>query len=74
MKKLFVIITIFGLCGVLGCGHTNPNSPALTNRDVNKVIQKMTDLMLHDVTNPPLASRFFAYTCLAGYEVVSEND
>lgn len=33
----------------------------------------MTGLMIHDVTNPPLAARFFAYSCLAGYEVVSEN-
>jgi hypothetical protein len=30
--------------------------------------------MIHDVTNPPLAARFFSYTCLAGYEVVAEND
>ncbi|GGH00046.1 hypothetical protein GCM10007352_01200 [Mucilaginibacter phyllosphaerae] len=30
--------------------------------------------MVHDVTNPPLAARFFAYTCLAGYEVVAQND
>jgi hypothetical protein len=34
----------------------------------------MSAIMIHDVTNPPLAARFFAYTCLAGYEVVSEND
>lgn len=34
----------------------------------------MTDLMVHDVTNPPLAARFFSYACLAGYEVVSQND
>ncbi len=34
----------------------------------------MMDLMIHDVTNPPLASRFFSYACLAGYEVVSENN
>jgi hypothetical protein len=34
----------------------------------------MTDIMLHDITNPPLAARFFAYTCLAGYEVVVQND
>ncbi len=34
----------------------------------------MMDIMIHDVTNPPLAARFFSYTCLAGYEVVAEND
>lgn len=38
------------------------------------VVNNMTDLMVHDVTNPPLAARFFAYCMLAGYEVVSKND
>ncbi len=30
--------------------------------------------MIHDVTNPPLAARFFSYATLAGYEVVAQND
>ena len=30
--------------------------------------------MVNDVTNPPLAARFFSYACLAGYEIVSQND
>jgi hypothetical protein len=34
----------------------------------------MTDVMIHDITNPPLAARFFAYSCLAAYEVVALND
>jgi hypothetical protein len=34
----------------------------------------MSDLMVHDVTNPPLAARFFSYACLAGYEIVSQNN
>lgn len=34
----------------------------------------MTRLMLHDVTNPPLAARFYAYATLAGYVVLSQHD
>lgn len=34
----------------------------------------MTEVMIHDVTNPPLAARFFAYSCLSGYEILAEND
>ena len=44
------------------------------NEEINNVITKMTDIMVHDVTNPPLAARFFSYACLAGYEVVSQKD
>ncbi|MEO6730383.1 MAG: vanadium-dependent haloperoxidase [Ferruginibacter sp.] len=46
-------------------------SPPFNNKDISAIITKMTDIMLHDITNPPLAARFFSYTCLAGYEVVS---
>lgn len=42
--------------------------------DVAQVTAQMTDVMVHDVTNPPLAARFFAYACLAGHEVVSQYD
>lgn len=56
-----------------GCGKKQV-PPALTSADITKVIDHMTVIMIHDVTNPPLAARFFSYTCLAGYEVVSEND
>lgn len=38
------------------------------------VVNYMTELMIHDVTNSPLAARFYAYSMLAGYEVVSKND
>ncbi|GAA5224952.1 hypothetical protein GCM10025777_55830 [Membranihabitans marinus] len=41
---------------------------------VADVISTMTDIMVHDITNPPLAARFFAYACLAGYEVMSFKD
>jgi hypothetical protein len=48
--------------------------PAFSSNDQAKIITTMTDIMIQDITNPPLAARFFAYTCLAGYEVVSEYD
>src|SRR6185437_1277824 len=65
----FLILVLF----TGGCSKNKP-APKLVAKDVTKVINKMTELMVHDVTNPPLAARFFAYSCLAGYEVVSENN
>ncbi|MEO6229502.1 MAG: vanadium-dependent haloperoxidase [Ferruginibacter sp.] len=44
------------------------------NEDISNVIAKMTDIMVHDITNPPLAARFFSYACLSGYEIVSQNN
>ena len=48
--------------------------PEFTADDIGHIISQMTDVMVHDITNPPLAARFFSYACLAGYEVVAEHD
>ncbi len=48
--------------------------PELRNKDIAKVLEEMTQLMIHDVTNPPLAARFYSYTCLSGYTVMALND
>lgn len=59
------------LCAACKRGSSNKH---LNNSDLSKVITQMTEVMVHDVTSPPLAARFYAYTCLASYEVVSQND
>jgi hypothetical protein len=41
---------------------------------IGQVTMQMTDVMVHDVTNPPLGARFYSYACLAGYEVVAQNE
>lgn len=56
-----------------GCKN-NTQTPVLESHEINKVIDRMTDIMIHDITNPPLAARFYAYACLAGYEVVVQHD
>lgn len=72
MRKFFVAFATILLMTVgSGC---RKRQPVLTNDDVGRVIAQMTDIMIHDVTNPPLAARFFAYTCLAGYEIVQHED
>jgi hypothetical protein len=72
-RKAFLISTLFA-AAILYNSCKKQAQPALTSADITKVIDKMTVVMIHDVTNPPLAARFFSYTCLAGYEVVAEND
>ena len=57
-----------------GCKHNETKTPVLATQEIQNVIHRMTDIMVHDITNPPLAARFFSYTCLAGYEVVAQND
>lgn len=73
MKRAFKLIA-FGLLVMLGGCRTGNHNQHLSEREVGRIINQMTAVMVHDVTNPPLASRFYAYACLAGYEVVSQNN
>jgi len=73
-KKALVLIVLF-VATILNNGcKKKQTQPVLTAGDITKVIDQMSGIMIHDITNPPLAARFFSYTCLAGYEIVSEND
>ena len=59
---------------VFGCAKKQKHTSNLENKEISALMGEMSSLMIHDVTNPPLATRFFSYACLAGYEVVSQND
>lgn len=72
MTRFLIIIAITAE-SICSCRQHSENIK-LSNKDVSNVIKEMTELMVHDVTNPPLAARFFSYACLAGYEVVAENN
>ena len=72
MTKSFSIALI--TFTLYSCKNTETKTPVLEAPEIQNVIRHMTDIMVHDITNPPLAARFFSYTCLAGYEVVAQND
>jgi PAP2 superfamily len=74
MRNCFYVALMLLFVCVSSCKHSTTNLPKLTGNDISHVITRMTELMIHDVTNPPLAARFFSYACLSGYEIVSQND
>ncbi|PSR54715.1 haloperoxidase [Adhaeribacter arboris] len=71
MKK--ILSFLFSLMVIMACGRKKSEG-SFKSQQISQVLSKMTDIMVHDVTNPPLAARFFSYACLAGYEVVAQND
>jgi hypothetical protein len=70
-KHIYICLLLFSL---FACTKKAPTSPEITAQDISKVITQMTDVMIHDVSNPPLAARFFAYTCLAAHEVIALHE
>lgn len=74
MRKAFLTGWCFALL-MQGCTDNKMRHQFVAaSQDVSYVVSSMTALMIHDVTNPPLASRFYSYAMLAGYEVVAENN
>lgn len=41
---------------------------------VHRSVKKITDLIVHDIFSPPVASRIYAYSSIAGYEALIPQD
>jgi hypothetical protein len=41
---------------------------------VQQQVWSLTEVMYHDVVNPPAAARFYSYSILTGYEIISQLD
>ncbi|MET0300660.1 MAG: vanadium-dependent haloperoxidase [Flavitalea sp.] len=74
MIKKHLLYLAFVILVFTSCENKKSEHQVLHNNQVGRLVNKMGDIMLHDVTNPPLAARFFSYTFLAGYEILSQND
>lgn len=69
MKKLILLLVLLSL----GCQKDNSPievSPELMHSSVDKVIE----IMIHDIFSPPVASRIFAYPNIAAYEIIAQDD
>jgi hypothetical protein len=50
--------------------RTQANKPDALHRSVKKI----TDIIVHDIFSPPVASRIYAYTTVAAYEAARHED
>lgn len=75
--RFFYLLT-FLLIGLAGC--QKPASPAEYNAKAanpeyyNSALNKLTQVVIHDIFSPPVASRIYAYANLAGYEALAPFD
>jgi len=61
---------IFSVAAFIGCDAPNPNweTEANTAEPIHASLQKITDVIVHDIFSPPQAARIYGYTSIAGYE------
>lgn len=62
------------LAVVISCNGRKEEPVVITSQDLHRSIHKVTEVMIHDIFSPPVASRIFAYPNIAAYEIVALNN
>ena len=70
MKKL---IAVFAFIFLMAC-NTVEEPINLSPNDLHNAMDKVTDIMIHDIFSPPVASRVYAYPNIAAYEIIAVED
>jgi len=72
MKKILCLLVL--LSSLISCNQKKGKELVIQGTEIDKVVLQMTEMMIHDVSNPPLAMRFFSYASLAAYDLQSTYD
>lgn len=67
--KIFIITSICLL--FISC--KKEKSIVVTTDEYHAAIENVTQIMIHDIFSPPVASRIFVYPNIAAYEVIAQN-
>ncbi|MGN6494996.1 MAG: vanadium-dependent haloperoxidase [Agriterribacter sp.] len=70
MKTKF--LSSFLLIAVFANAHTQGKAPDYL--EVRPVVFSLSMVMMHDVVNPPAASRYYAYAMAGAYEIIAQHD
>lgn len=71
MKNILTLI----LTSILIFGCASPKEPIkISPEHLHSAVDKVTQIMIHDIFSPPVASRIFAYPNIAAYEIIAQNN
>jgi PAP2 superfamily len=73
--KFSKVLLLSILVTLLACKTNNSNYQVETkNADyIHRSVKQLTDIIVHDIFSPPVASRNYVYPCIAGYEVLVQD-
>jgi len=71
MKKTLGVL--LALVTLVAC-NKNEEPIIVTTDELHMAIDKVTEIMIHDIFSPPVASRIYAYPNIAAYEIIALND
>ena len=68
-------INIIALFTILVWGCEKESKPIVVSPEAyHMAVDKVTEIMIHDIFSPPVASRIFAYPNIAAYEVIAQSN
>jgi hypothetical protein len=70
MKKQLVLLLTIAL--LISC-NKKEEPIVITSNDFHKSVDKIGEIMVHDIFSPPVASRVFAYPNIAAYEIIAQQ-
>ena len=71
-NKVYFLLFILGVI-TLSC-KDNSEPIVITPNDFHASVDKVVEVMVHDIFSPPVASRVFAYPNIAAYEIIAQNN
>jgi hypothetical protein len=72
---MYLRFTVLSALVLLGVGCTQPSEPIeITAEQLHASMDKLTEVMVHDIFSPPVASRVYAYPSIAAYEIMALNN
>ena len=72
MMKNFLILSLFSLL-ILAC-DSGEKSIVIPTDIYHQSMDKLSEVIVHDIFSPPVASRIYAYPSIALYEVLAQNN
>ncbi|NEV92908.1 vanadium-dependent haloperoxidase [Psychroflexus sp. YR1-1] len=72
MRLKFLLIFLLVLCCLSSCQEED-KAIRIERQDYHEAIDKLTDIMVHDIFSPPVASRIYVYPNIAAYETLNQD-
>ena len=69
-KQILIVLSLL----VLGACTKKQEPIVITADDFHRSVDKVGEIMVHDIFSPPVASRVFAYPSIAAYEIIAQKN
>lgn len=75
MRSILKVFLLFALLASCSSDNKEWKQKAQNPKYLHKSVKQITDVIVHDIFSPPVASRIYAYSSIAGYEAaIHQNE